>query len=251
MIHRPRRPADTTRRHGIPVTTPGQTLADLATALPRRPLEKAVEMADARKLHVAIPKDHPGAQRVRDAAARALPVTTDSPLEDAFLELCDAHGIPRPLVQTIVEGYRVDFCWRRQRVIAETDGYEHHGTKAAFGRDRARDAHHTALGWRVVRFTEPQVREEAAFVAGVVRAVVVLAARDAAELHRVSAAAEQPHFAKSVALDSRMTVTLICPGYSSSCSISRAISCDSSTAPSSSSVFGWTMTRISRPACIA
>ena len=42
--------------------------ADLATALPRRPLEKAVEQAEVRKLHVAIPPNHPGAQRVTEAA---------------------------------------------------------------------------------------------------------------------------------------------------------------------------------------
>jgi len=169
VVHRPRRPPETTIRDGIPVTTPGQTLADLALALPRRPLEKAVEMADARRLHVVVPAGHPGAQRLRDV--RPLPMATDSPLEDAFLALCDAYRIPRPLVQTIVEGHRVDFCWPEQRVIVETDGYEHHGTRAAFERDRARDAHLTVLGWRVLRFTEPQIREEPAFVASVVLSV--------------------------------------------------------------------------------
>jgi hypothetical protein len=56
------------------------------------------------------------------------------------------------------------------------------------------------------------------------------------------------YFANSIARDSRMTVTLIWPGYSSWSSISRAISCESRTAPSSSTSFGLTMTRISRPA---
>ena len=97
-------------------------------------------MADVRKLHVAVPDGHPGLQRLRDAAAGALPTTTDSPLEDAFLALCDASGIARPLVQAFVDGHRVDFCWPEQRVIVETDGYEGHGTRAAFERDRARVA---------------------------------------------------------------------------------------------------------------
>jgi Transcriptional regulator, AbiEi antitoxin/Protein of unknown function (DUF559) len=216
-VHRPRRTPRTTTRHGIPVTTPGQTLADLAIGLPRRDLEKAVEMAEVRKLHVALPEGHPGVQRVRDAAAGALAVTTDSPLEDAFLALCDDHHIPRPLVQPVVEGHRVDFCWPDERLIVETDGYEHHCTRAAFGRDRAKDAQLTVRGWRVLRFTEPQVRGDAGSCA-----VVVLAARQAApaleprdralglregptehadplgelglpELHRVPAAAEQSH----------------------------------------------------------
>jgi hypothetical protein len=159
VVHRTPRPVMTTTRHGIPVTTPGQTLADLAMALPRRELEKAIEMAEVRRLHVGVPDDHPGTQRLHEI--RPLPVTTDSPLEDAFLELCDAHGIPRPLVQPVVEGYRVDFCWPDHRLVVETDGFEHHGTRAAFERDRARDAALTARGWRVLRFSDSQVRDGA------------------------------------------------------------------------------------------
>ena len=176
VVHRSRRPTEMTTRDGIPVTTPGQTLADLAIALPRRALEKAAEQAEARRLHVAVPRDHPGAKRLAEATAHDLGTTTDSQLEDAFLELCDTHGIPRPLVQPVIEGYRVDFCWPKQGVIVETDGYEHHGTRAAFGRDRARDAYLTARGWKVMRFTEPQVKGDATSVAAVLRAVVVLAA---------------------------------------------------------------------------
>jgi hypothetical protein len=173
IVHRPKRPPATTKRRGIPVTTPGQTLADLALALPRRQLEKAVEMAEVRRLDVAVPEEHPGRKRLRDAGA--LPVTTDSPLEDAFLELCDTYGIPRPLVQPMVEGHRVDFCWPELRLIVETDGFEHHGTRAAFERDRAKDAQLTARGWRVLRFTHAQVSDDRESCA-----VVVLAARESA-----------------------------------------------------------------------
>jgi hypothetical protein len=95
------------------VTTPGQTLADLAIALPRRQLEKAAEMAEALRLDVGIPAGLLGAKRLHDAMAHDLTHTTRSPLDDALLELCDAHGIPRPLVNTVVEGYEVDFAGRR------------------------------------------------------------------------------------------------------------------------------------------
>ena len=60
-----------------------------------------------------------------------------------------------------------------------------------------------------------------------------------------------PQRAYSTARDSRITVTLIWPGYSSSFSISLAISYESSVAASSSIAPGATITRISRPACIA
>jgi predicted transcriptional regulator of viral defense system len=177
VVHRPRRPPETTTQEGIPVTTPGQTLADLATALPRRALEKAAESAEARRLDVVVPDGHSGAKRLAEAMAHDLTHTTRSPLEDAFLELCDAHGIPRPLVNTVIAGFEVDFCWPEQRLIVETDGRAHHGTRAAFERDRARDARLTALGWRVMRFTDRQVRTEAPSVAA-----VVVRARDAAAL---------------------------------------------------------------------
>jgi hypothetical protein len=175
VVHRSRRPAHTTRHEGIPVTTPGQTLADLATALPKRALEKAAEQAEALRLHVAKPDGHPGSKRLEQALDHDLGTTTRSPLEDAFLELCDDYGIPRPLVNVVVAGYEVDFCWPAERLIVETDGYEHHGTREAFERDRAKDARLTALGWRVMRFTQRQIATAPASVAD-----VVLAARHAA-----------------------------------------------------------------------
>jgi predicted transcriptional regulator of viral defense system len=105
VVHRSRRPIERVTRDGIPVTTAGRTLADLATALPRRPLEKACEAAEALELDVEIDPAHPGAQRLAEIDVG---VTTRSPLEDDFLELCDRFGIPRPRVNTIVEGLLVD-----------------------------------------------------------------------------------------------------------------------------------------------
>jgi hypothetical protein len=166
VVHRPVLTPDPMTHAGIPVTTPGRTLADLALALPRRQLENAVEAAERLHLHIAIDDDHPGAARLRNAAADDLPFTR-SELEDAFLTLCDRHGIPRPLVNSLQEGIEVDFCWPEQRLIVETDG-AHHRTRAAVERDRARDALHTALGWRVMRFTKRQVRKNAANVAALV-----------------------------------------------------------------------------------
>jgi very-short-patch-repair endonuclease len=47
----------------------------------------------------------------------------------------------------------VDFFWPKQMLIVETDGWETHGTRAAFEADRARDAALMAAGLRVVRFS--------------------------------------------------------------------------------------------------
>ncbi len=56
------------------------------------------------------------------------------------------------------------FLWRDRRVIVETDGFRHHGNRAAFEGDRARDAHFQSRGFRVLRFTYRQIREAPEFV---------------------------------------------------------------------------------------
>ena len=165
VVHRTRRPVETSARDGIPVTTPGRTLADLATALPRRQIEKAAETAEVLKLGVEFDPGHPGAKRLAEVLdGHDLGTDTKSDGEDEFLALCDAYGIPRPRTNTLVEGFLVDFCWPEQRLIVETDG-RRHLTRAAFESDRARDALLTALGWRVMRFTTRQLRGEPAVVA--------------------------------------------------------------------------------------
>jgi predicted transcriptional regulator of viral defense system len=167
VVHRPVRPADTTRREGIPVTTPMHTLADLGTGVPRRQLEKACENAEAAGLLDLgrLDATHPGAKRLLTVIdEHDLGASTRSETEDAFLQLCDEHGIPRPLVNSRVEGFEVDFCWPEELLIVETDG-RHHLTRARFESDRARDALLTSIGWRVLRFTRRQVRRASAQVA--------------------------------------------------------------------------------------
>ena len=172
-VHRPRLAPEPMTHAGVRVTTPVRTLQDLAIAVPRRTLEKAAEMAEALRLDVTLDPDHPGAARLNDVLERHdLHSITRSPLEDEFLELCDRHGIPRPLVNTHVEGFEVDFVWPDARLIVETDSRTYHGTADAFERDRARDARLTAAGWRVVRFTRRQVRFEDAVVADLLRLLV-------------------------------------------------------------------------------
>jgi very-short-patch-repair endonuclease len=63
-------------------------------------------------------------------------------------------------VNARVNHYEVDFLWREQRLIVEVDGYAYHGTRAAFERDRARDADLQARGYRVMRVTWRQLVDE-------------------------------------------------------------------------------------------
>jgi len=134
---------------GIPVTSPRCTLDDLAAAkIPGWQLRKAQEVA----------------QRLGEAVT---PEGPRSPLEEALLQLCDDE----PVVNGLVNGFEVDFHWPEARLIVETDGHEHHGTRAAFERDRARDQALAAAGWTVLRFTYRQVLEEPARVRDVLLSV--------------------------------------------------------------------------------
>jgi very-short-patch-repair endonuclease len=58
----------------------------------------------------------------------------------------------------------VDFLWREQRLVVETDSWQHHSDRAAFEADRARDARLQSLGYRVLRFTWRQIRETPALL---------------------------------------------------------------------------------------
>ena len=172
---------DVTTHRGIPVTTIARTLLDVAATLKAPALARTVEQSEIRRLFdltavdaaLARNRNHPGANPLRCALDMYRDDEfTRSELEKALLTLCDAHGIPRPLVNHIVEGKEVDFLWPDQRLIVETDGRATHFTIAAYEDDRARDAYLLTLGYRVLRFTELQVRFDGATVAERLAAVL-------------------------------------------------------------------------------
>ena len=91
-----------------------------------------------------------------------LSTLTESELEEAFFALCDAAGFPRPEAQQYLtlpggEVVRADFLWRKQRVVAETDGWKLHHTRWAREQNARRDLLLTEAGWRPVRLTRRMV----------------------------------------------------------------------------------------------
>ena len=54
----------------------------------------------------------------------------------------------------------MDCAWPDQRVVAELDSWAHHGTWAAFRRDRARDRRLKVAGWQPVRITAWDIDEQ-------------------------------------------------------------------------------------------
>lgn len=150
------RASDATGRRGIPVTRPSRTLRDLQPVVSGSLYLYAVRRALDRRL---ISKDQ----------LQSVDEVTRSRLERRFLALCRRHGLPGPLVNTKVGRYEVDFLWIDHSLIAETDGWGSHGSRAAFEADRARDADLQAQGYRVVRFTWRQVLERPKEVVGALR----------------------------------------------------------------------------------
>jgi very-short-patch-repair endonuclease len=149
------------------------------------PLERAVERSLSLRLFdlhatnavIAANPRRPGAATLARivAAMHDEPPLTRSALEALMRDLCDGDALPRPEVNTIVEGEEVDFFWRAQRLIVETDGHETHGTRAAFERDRAKDARLTVPGYRAVRFTHRQLMYAQQTVISTLRALLAAA----------------------------------------------------------------------------
>jgi very-short-patch-repair endonuclease len=148
--------AVTTRRNGIAVTTAARTVRDLQRTSPAREVRRAVREAEFRGLPIG--KYGDGSEMTR------------SELERKFLRLCRRYRLPGPEVNVGLGRFTVDFVWRQERLVVETDGYAAHRGQQAFEDDRRRDATLAAMGYEVLRFTYLQVENRPAQVARVVRA---------------------------------------------------------------------------------
>jgi very-short-patch-repair endonuclease len=75
-------------------------------------------------------------------------------------------------VNATLDPFTPDFRWTAQRLIVEVDGFETHGTRAAFERDRARDRALLAAGWRVARITKRQLDDTPDLLAAELRVLL-------------------------------------------------------------------------------
>jgi very-short-patch-repair endonuclease len=180
--------ADCTTQDGIPCTTLPRTLLDLGEVLDHRGLERAIEQAEVLRLFDlrAVEDVLERANGRRGAAVlRAVlagleePALTDTDLEERFLMLCRAASLPSPKVNEWLDidelpAVRADFLWRAERLVIETDGWESHGTRQAFERDRRRDERLKLAGYELLRFTRRRIIADPS---GVMSTVAELLAR--------------------------------------------------------------------------
>lgn len=172
-------PEQVIQHDGIPVTSPVLTLVDIAPRLSRAELDRAINEADKRgltcpeRLRAALDRTspRPGMAVLREMLDRQTFHLTDSELERRFLPLARAAGLPPPVTQAYVNGFRVDFYWPDLGLVVETDGLRYHRTAAEQANDRLRDQAHTAAGLTQLRFTHAQVRYEPGHVRATLAAV--------------------------------------------------------------------------------
>ncbi len=124
-----------TRKFGLPVTTAARTVVDLARTLPYAEGVVAADSALHQGLTTAVELwQLAGEIRLLRGGDRANRVVhfadalAESPLESLARVVFDEGGLPRPELQVRITGAndqfigRVDFLWRKYRLIVEVDG---------------------------------------------------------------------------------------------------------------------------------
>lgn len=143
----------TTRRHNIPVTSIQRTIDDLHGTVPVYLLRRAKRQAELKNVRLR------GAEGIRQR----------SDLEEDFLVLFLENGFPPPETCVKLGRHEVDFLWRQQRLVVETDCFLYHRGSVSFEDDHARDLDLRSQGYTVLRFTDRQLESEPRRVVAVVR----------------------------------------------------------------------------------
>jgi hypothetical protein len=174
---------DVTKRNGLPVTTVARTLFDLAEVAPFNSLKGAGEEADRLKL-LRLRELEQVCERgrgrralrpVRRLVEELRPADEGrSPLEIRFAGFIMEHKLPPPVQNVQALDHEVDALWPAAKLIVELDSWEYHGHRAAFERDRARDAKLLIAGYRTIRITHRRLDREPAQLAAEIRQLLGL-----------------------------------------------------------------------------
>ncbi len=160
------------------MTTVARTLFDYAEIESFHRLEQAWEEADRLKLlrlrEIELVCERGYGRRALKPIRRLLatartPAEGRSPLEERFHDFCRSHRLPEPARNVRVLGREVDALWPEAKLVAELDSWKHHGHRAAFGRDRAREPQFLIAGYRTIRITHRRLDREAPQLASEIR----------------------------------------------------------------------------------
>ncbi|HEV7750698.1 MAG TPA: DUF559 domain-containing protein [Baekduia sp.] len=200
-------PEDVTVLRGVPITTVGRTLVDLAGCVAPRVLQRAVHEAEVARLLdvdavIATIERNPGrrgTRALRAALAVSAPDPANSAIANAFLALCVDQGLPSPRLGVHVDGgdrlYEVDALFPSERLIVELDGRQIHTTARNFQTDRRRDSVLAARDYQTLRYTWQRLHDEPRAVAAELRCVLSLRSVNAPGLETLRGPVERGHTA--------------------------------------------------------
>ncbi|MGI8864265.1 MAG: DUF559 domain-containing protein [Solirubrobacteraceae bacterium] len=184
-------PRDVRIRHGLLVTSPAQTLLDIAGDTTARELELALDeglrtgfvtRAQVRDVVGRIPNRRGGGRLLALVNASRTTTVTRSEAEERFLALIRKAQLPDPAANVRLQGFMVDFLWRRERIVVEVDGYRYHGSRRRFEDDRTKGAVLAAAGFQVIRVTWRQMENEPYAVIARLAQALALAREQAREV---------------------------------------------------------------------
>lgn len=167
-------PPESSVHDGIPCTSPSRTIVDVAGIAGEKLLAVTVEQAavlgllDVPEIDAILTRGRRrGSPQLRGILAhwrRYSPETRlCSRLEARLLPLLSRQGIPTPECNQMLaidgERFEIDFLWRCQRLVVETDGAQFHDNPLARARDRRRDRVLAAAGYLVLRLDWADLRD--------------------------------------------------------------------------------------------
>src|SRR5256885_2736488 len=132
-VHR-RKTIHATSHKNIPVTSPTQTLLDIANGLDGTQYERAVneavnkDLIDPEELRAVLETigPVPGIRPLRTLLDRDTYALTDTELEQRFVPIARRAGLPRPETQVWLNGHRVDFYFRDLGMVVEANSLRFH-----------------------------------------------------------------------------------------------------------------------------
>jgi very-short-patch-repair endonuclease len=168
-------PEQITHKEGIPCTNASRTIIDVARLAGAKLLADTVEQAAVLQI-LNIPeidgillegrrRGEKKLHRVLEPWRRYSPkARVRSRMEAKMLPLLTHHSLPIPECNAKLKignkTFEVDFLWRKQRVVVETDGGRFHGNPAAQARDAERNRTLARVGYRVLRIGWEEFRHE-------------------------------------------------------------------------------------------
>jgi very-short-patch-repair endonuclease len=151
------------------VTAIPRTLLDYASTAKTYRLERAIDQAD--RLGLLDPAavdtifDEVRGHRGRGPLRRAMVIYrekgfTRSGGEKRMLAVLADSGVRRPVVNSFVESYELDFYWEHERFAVELDSWEHHRTRRSFEEDRKRQDDLAMAGIETIRISGTRLKRE-------------------------------------------------------------------------------------------